>query len=323
MTIKYVIGKTMEMEMEDGKRGTILITNDDGIDAPGLRALVDSLVNTNLFNILVSAPDSEKSAVSHSITWLHPVAAKQVHIHGTLASFAVSGTPADCTSLGISKALFPTIPDLVVSGINKGSNCGYHMYVAPFSYLCTVAGAREAFFNDIPSISISYDWVEGKSNPHDFALAAGVCIPIISALLVEIKNQSYPGRCFLNIDVPNNVANHKGYKLTRQGKSIFKMGWREVTSETKGRLMSSDMTNTETDTPKNVGTSSASPEHLLFAREIRGSALDHDDTDHKSLKEGYITVTPLGGLSRADVDSQTYFEDWLQSVPKHLSSAAL
>ncbi|KAI5395000.1 hypothetical protein KIW84_061562 [Lathyrus oleraceus] len=148
----------------------------------------------------------EKSAVSHSITWLHPVAAKQVHIHGTLASFAVSGTPADCTSLVISKALFPIIPDLVVSGINKGSNCGYHIV-----YSGTVAGAREAFFNDIPSISISYDWVEGKSNPHDFALAAGVCIPIISALLVEIKNQSYPGRCFLNIDVPNNVANHKVY----------------------------------------------------------------------------------------------------------------
>ncbi|KAL5098605.1 hypothetical protein RYX36_002932 [Vicia faba] len=304
--------------MEDGKRGTILITNDDGIDAPGLRALVDSLVNTNLFNILVSAPDSEKSAVSHSITWLHPIAAKQVHIHGTLASFAVSGTPADCTSLGISKALFPIIPDLVLSGINKGSNCGYHIV-----YSGTVAGAREAFFNDIPSISISYEWVEGKSNPRDFALAAEVCIPIINVVLVDIKNRSYPGKCFLNIDVPNNVANHKGYKLTRQGKSFFKMGWREVTSETEGRIMSSDMSNTETDTPKTIGASSASPEHLLFAREIRGSVLDHDDTDHKSLKEGYITVTPLAGLSRADVDSQTYFEDWLQSVPKHLSTAAL
>jgi 5'-nucleotidase len=78
--------------MEEGKRGTILITNDDGIDAPGLRALVDSLVNTNLFNLFVCAPDSEKSAVSHSITWLHPIAAKQVHIHGTVASFAVSGS---------------------------------------------------------------------------------------------------------------------------------------------------------------------------------------------------------------------------------------
>jgi hypothetical protein len=60
----------------------------------------------------------------------------------------------------------------------------------------------------------------------------------------------------------------KGYKLTRQGKSIFKIGWRQVTSQTEGPIMSSDMTNTDTDTPKNYGTSSTSPEHLLFAREV-------------------------------------------------------
>jgi 5'-nucleotidase len=53
--------------------------------------------------------------------------------------------------------------------------------------------------------------VKGKSNPHDFALAAQACIPIISTILVDIKNQSYPGKCFLNIDVPNDVANHKVY----------------------------------------------------------------------------------------------------------------
>ncbi|KAK7308059.1 hypothetical protein VNO77_41650 [Canavalia gladiata] len=302
--------------MEGGERGTILITNDDGIDAPGLRALVQTLVNTNLFNLQVCAPDSEKSAVSHSITWLHPVAAKQVNIEGTTA-FAVSGTPADCTSLGISKALFPTVPDLVVSGINKGSNCGYHIV-----YSGTVAGAREAFFNDLPSISISYDWVKGKSNLHDFTLAAQACIPIISAVLVEIKNQSYPSGCFLNIDVPNNVANHKGYKLTKQGKSIVKMGWKQVTSET-GQKMSSDMTNTDTETSKNFDSSSVSPEHLLFVREVRGSILDHDDTDHRSLQEGYITVTPLAAISQAEVDCRTYFKNWLQSVPELPSSSAL
>ncbi|KAH1267801.1 5'-nucleotidase SurE [Glycine max] len=293
--------------MEGGKRGTILVTNDDGIDAPGLRALVHSLVNANLFNVLVCAPDSEKSAVSHSITWLHPVAVKQVQIEGTTA-FAVSGTPADCASLGISKALFPTVPDLVVSGINKGSNCGYHIV-----YSGTVAGAREAFFNDILSISISYDWVKGKSKLQDFTLAAQVCLPIISALLVETKNQSYPRKCFLNIDVPNNVPNHKGYKLTKQGKSIIKTGWRQVTSETEGPKMSSDMTNTDTETSKNFDSSSASPEHLLFAREVIGSVLDEDDTDYKCLREGYITVTPLAALTHVEVDCQAYFKNWLQN----------
>ncbi|RHN53306.1 putative survival protein SurE-like phosphatase/nucleotidase [Medicago truncatula] len=165
--------------------------------------------------------------------------------------------------------------------------------------------------------------VKGKSNPHDFALAAQACIPIISTVLVDIKNQSYPGKCFLNIDVPNDVANHKGYKLTRQGKSIFKIGWKQVTSQTEGPIMSSDMTNTDIHTPKNYGTSSASPEHLLFAREVKGSVLDHDDTNYTSLKAGYITVTPLAGLSRVDVDCQAYFEEWLQSVSKPLSLEAL
>ncbi|KAL5182170.1 5'-nucleotidase SurE [Glycine soja] len=326
--------------MEGGKRGTILVTNDDGIDAPGLRALVHSLVNANLFNVLVCAPDSEKSAVSHSITWLHPVAVKQVQIEGTTA-FAVSGTPADCASLGISKALFPTVPDLVVSGINKGSNCGYHICFSSYYFmkkllpiallsrsLCsvysgTVAGAREAFFNDILSISISYDWVKGKSKLQDFTLAAQVCLPIISALLVETKNQSYPRKCFLNIDVPNNVPNHKGYKLTKQGKSIIKTGWRQVTSETEGPKMSSDMTNTDTETSKNFDSSSASPEHLLFAREVIGSVLDEDDTDYKCLREGYITVTPLAALTHVEVDCQAYFKNWLQSVPELPSSSSL
>ncbi|OIW11166.1 hypothetical protein TanjilG_22973 [Lupinus angustifolius] len=93
----------------------------------------------------------------------------------------------------------------------------------------TVAGAREAFFNDIPSISISYDRPHsagGKSKLHDFILAAQVCVPIIRAVLVEIKNQSYPPRCFLNINVPNNVANHKGNTNAQcQRQSLIPLPW--------------------------------------------------------------------------------------------------
>ncbi|KAF7837288.1 survival protein SurE-like phosphatase/nucleotidase [Senna tora] len=305
--------------MEDGKRPTILITNDDGIDAAGLIALVQVLVSTNRFDIQVCAPDRERSAVSHSITWLHPLEAKPVNIPGASA-YAVSGTPADCASLGISKALFPTIADLVLSGINMGSNCGYHVV-----YSGTVAGAREAFFNDIPSISISYDWVRGKSNVHDFTLAAEACVPIISAVLVEIKNQRHPQRCFLNIDVPANVADHKGYKLTKQGKSMFKMGWRQVTTETHGQKMSSTMTmDIDTATPTETDTTFVSPEHLLFSREAKGAQLDDDDdTDHKFLKEGYITVTPLAALSPAEADCHAYLKDWLSSVSELPSSSAL
>ncbi|CAI9762155.1 unnamed protein product [Fraxinus pennsylvanica] len=190
-----------------GDRPTVMVTNDDGIDAPGLRALVRVLVSSNRFKVLVCAPDSEKSAVSHSVTWKNAVSATPVEISGATA-FAVSGTPADCTSLGISKALFPSVPDLVISGINMGSNCGYHVV-----YSGTVAGAREAFFNGLPSVSLSYDWAGGRSNADDFTLAAEACLPIIIAILSEIKRDTYPQNCFLNIDVPTDVRNHKVVQL--------------------------------------------------------------------------------------------------------------
>ncbi|XVF38215.1 hypothetical protein REPUB_Repub20aG0081400 [Reevesia pubescens] len=185
------------------EKPTVMVTNDDGIDAPGLGALVRVLVSSNRFRVLVCAPDSEKSAVSHSISWRHPVSVKQVHLDGATA-YAVSGTPADCTSLGISKALFPSVPDLVISGINMGSNCGYYVV-----YSGTVAGAREAFLNDIPAVSVSYDWLGGKSSVDDYALAAEACLPIFSAILAEIKKKSYPLSGFLNIDLPADIANHK------------------------------------------------------------------------------------------------------------------
>ncbi|XP_059289755.1 uncharacterized protein LOC132043264 isoform X3 [Lycium ferocissimum] len=306
--------------MEDNFRPTVMVTNDDGMDAPGLRALVTLLVSTNRFHILVCAPDSEKSAVSHSITWRHALSVKQVDISGATA-FAVSGTPADCTSLGISKVLFPSVPDLVISGVNMGDNCGYHIV-----YSGTVAGAREAFFNGIPAVSISYNWVRGKSNVNDFTLAAKACLPIISAILAEIKIKHYPQNCFLNIDVPTDVINHKGYRLTRQGKSLRKMGWRQVTSETGGEkilsTMTMEMTNSSESTDARVLKNSA-PDHLLFKRQVTGILVENGDTDYCSLQEGYITVTPLGGLSPAELDAFSFFQNWLPNVAGHYPSSAL
>ncbi|XVF28858.1 hypothetical protein REPUB_Repub15cG0068400 [Reevesia pubescens] len=300
------------------EKPTVLVTNDDGIDAPGLRALVHVLVSSNRLRVLVCAPDSEKSAVSHSITWRYPVSVKQLYIDGATA-YAVSGTPADCTSLGISEALFPSVPDLVISGINMGNNCGYHIV-----YSGTVAGAREAFFNDIPAVSVSYDWVGGKSSVNDYKLAAEACLPIFSAILAEIKNKTYPLRGFLNIDLPTDIANYKGYKLTRQGKSIFKMGWRQVTSERQGGKMLSTMV-MEIDSPARTETDTLTVAggHLLFKREVRGAQDDDDDTDKRSLQEGYITVTPLGALSQAETDYQSYFKEWLPSAVQRFSSSAI
>ncbi|GLT78502.1 hypothetical protein SLA2020_500340 [Shorea laevis] len=297
---------------------TILVTNDDGIDAPGLRYLVRVLVSTNRYRVFVCAPDSEKSAFSHSITWRHPVSVKQVDIDGTTA-YAVSGTPADCASLGISGSLFPSVPDLVVSGINMGSNSGYHIV-----YSGTVAGAREAFFNDIPAVSMSYDWVGGKSNYDDFTLGAEACLPIINGILSEIKNKTYPLSCFLNVDLPTDIINHKGYKLAKQGKTLFRMAWTPVTSEKQGGQMLSTMEMAANSTEKmEIDASNSSSGHLLFKRVVNWSQVDNDDTDKKFLEEGYIVVTPLGALSPADPDSVSYFKQLFPSVIGPSFSSAL
>lgn len=303
----------------DYNKPSVMVTNDDGIDAPGLRSLVSVLVSSNLFNVLVSAPDSEKSAVSHCVSWQRPISVKKVDISGATA-FAVSGTPADSTSIGLSKVLFPFVPDLVISGINMGSNCGYHIV-----YSGTVAGAREAFFNGVPSVSLSYEWVGGKSKVDDFVLAAEACMPIITAILTEIKNDTYPRNCFLNIDVPTDVANHKGYRLTKQGKTIFKLGWRQVVSEAQGGRMLSSM---EMDSSANQeacveeNTLSTQQEHTLFKREVRGALVDEGDNDYSFLRQGYITVTPLGALSPPPVDDVEFFKGWVPGVHERVSSSA-
>ncbi|KAB2065004.1 hypothetical protein ES319_A09G060300v1 [Gossypium barbadense] len=285
-----------------GEKGTILVTNDDGIQAPGLNALVSVLVSTHRFNVLVCAPQLEMSAVSHSITWRQPLRVEKVEMDGATAFKA-----SDCASLGVSSVLFPSVPDLVISGINQGSNCGYHTV-----YSGTTAGAREAFLNGVPAISISYDCYGGLSfeefekmlsliniivivpiNKNIDLAAAKACLPIISGIIAEIKNNTYPQGCFLNMDLPKDVANHKGYKVTKQGKSMMKIRWKQITSH---------------------GQPSEIEHHLLFRRQLSGCQVDIDDSDHKSLQEGYISITPLGVLTHPDKDCKAYFEDWLPNL---------
>ncbi|KAD2392992.1 hypothetical protein E3N88_39969 [Mikania micrantha] len=187
----------------------------------------------------------------------------------------------------------------------------------------TVAGAREAFFYDVPSVSMSYDydWVGGTSSVDDFTLAAEACLPLINAILVEIKNKTYPQKCFLNVELPTNILKHKGYKLTKQGNSISKMGWKQVLSDAQGGHMLSTMINDPNSAASNVDVKVASQDNLLFKREVKGGQVENGDTDYCFLKDGYITVSPLGALSHADIDCQTFFKEWLPEVAEHTSSA--
>ncbi|MSR57656.1 MAG: 5'/3'-nucleotidase SurE [Planctomycetaceae bacterium] len=149
----------------------ILLTNDDGIYAPGLEALAREL--TRLGTVDVVAPVVEQSGVSHSITYLEPLIVQDIYRNGRHFGRAVAGSPADCVKLAVLE-LCPTPPDLVVSGINAGANSGINVL-----YSGTVAGAIEGAFFGITSIAVSL----AESEEPDFTRAAAYAVDLIEQLL--------------------------------------------------------------------------------------------------------------------------------------------
>lgn len=134
----------------------ILLTNDDGIYAPGLAAMRTALAR--LGEVFVVAPATEQSGVGHSITFLTPLMASQVFDGDEARGWAVEGSPADCVKLALAKLCIdengePFRPDLVVSGMNYGLNAGINVL-----YSGTVAAATEAAINDLPAIAVSLEW---------------------------------------------------------------------------------------------------------------------------------------------------------------------
>lgn len=329
----------------------MLVTNDDGIEAPGLRALVKALVDCGRCNVYVCAPDSEKSGVGHSITLRGTLAVGSVNMEGATA-YEVSGTPADCVSLSLSGVLFPwKKPSLVLSGINKGSNCGYHIV-----YSGTVAGAREAFICGVPSFALSLNWKRGESNESDFTVAAAVCLPIILAALTDIERGVFLEGFFLNIDVPTNPAQHKGFRATRQGTSRSTAKWRIASSQRgvssavqckehaisaslaqlglaasavgAARRMNSPLKTTEIESvagPENGSQPSISQNKQYYRNEF--TETEAGDTtiefDFRALQEGYVTITPLGLLSHLEPESSRRTADWIASSVERTAPSAL
>jgi len=181
----------------------ILVTNDDGIHAAGLRALAEAL--RPLGRVTVIAPDREQSAASHALTLHRPLRIKKVE-EGILS---VDGTPTDCVLLGVHGFL-RRMPGLVVSGINHGPNMGNDT-----SYSGTVAAAIEGTFLGIPSVAISLaTWSEA-----DFAPAAAVAHELVKLLLAR---GIHTGMC-LNVNVPPIPrAEMKGVRVTRLGKRVYR-----------------------------------------------------------------------------------------------------
>jgi 5'-nucleotidase len=165
----------------------ILISNDDGIQSPGIHALIGAL--SGLGELWVVAPDREQSAVGHAITLSSPIRLFPWTVPGVEHAFAIDGTPADCVKLAFT-ALMPERPDLVVSGINRGENTGISVI-----YSGTVSAATEGTINGVPSIAVSLD----SFNATDFEFAASVA-RLISR---KVLDNGLPDGTLLNINVPN------------------------------------------------------------------------------------------------------------------------
>jgi len=166
-----------------------LLTNDDGIFAPGLAALERAM--RRLGDVSVVAPSTEQSGVGHAITFLTPLTAKEIFDGSRSRGWAVDGSPADAVKLGISE-FCPKRPDVVVSGINAGLNAGINVL-----YSGTVAAAIEGAFFGITSIAVSLEYDEHG----DFDRAAEIALDVIRELL----SRSPPAGSLYNINIPTRA----------------------------------------------------------------------------------------------------------------------
>jgi 5'-nucleotidase len=233
----------------------ILLTNDDGVYAPGLRALRKEL--QSIGQVTVVAPTSEQSAAGHSITLLVPLMVQEVRDEdGNAMGWAVEGKPADCVKLALQE-LLKEPPDLIVSGLNAGSNAGINVL-----YSGTVAAAVEGAFYRHTSIACSLEYT--KPAPLDFGRAALLARRVVEQILFHRPD---PGTLF-NVNIPSPERGAvKGVRVAPQN---FRP-WTEQfirRTDPRGRVYYWNSPGTPEMTPD-------------------------QDSDEFALAEGYITVTPL------------------------------
>ena len=231
----------------------ILLTNDDGIYAPGILALYKSL--KNIADVWIVAPEKEQSAVGHAITLSDPLRVKETEKDGEFLGYAVDGTPADCVKLGVGQ-IIPHKPDLVISGINMGLNTGDCVI-----YSGTVSAATEGTILGIPSIAVSID----SFIDTDFSSAAG----FTAHLAKNIYKRGLPKGILLNVNVPDvEHSKIEGVAITRQGRFTFRDGF-EKRQDPRGRT------------------------YYWLEYEELITMEENGDTDLAAVRQNKISITPL------------------------------
>jgi len=192
----------------------ILLTNDDGIFAPGLAAIYKELVEIG--NVTVIAPSDSQSGASHSVTFSEPLVCNKVDINGQFTGFSVGGSPADCVKLAVMQLHEGPI-DLLVAGINNGANAGINVY-----YSGTVAAAMEGAFLKIPAVAMSLS----REEHMDFEQAAGYCIEVLRKLMPVKKGN------VININIPElSKGRPKGVRVVPHSSKGFEEYYIRQTNE--------------------------------------------------------------------------------------------
>lgn len=231
----------------------ILITNDDGIHARGIQTLAKTLCVEH--EVIIVAPREQKSASSHSISIHEPIRVKEEKLEGlNIKAYSVVGTPADCTQIGVS--LLTKDIDLIVSGINRGINCGTDIL-----YSGTVSAAIEGAIYNIPSIAVSME-VDWHKEDENYEKAARWTQKIID----QGYHNEFRKNVVLNLNIPHVPEEQiKGLKVCRLGKSTYQTEY--VLLEEK--------------------------DDKIYTIKGTRNKIEEEDSDLYYMSKGYVTLTPL------------------------------
>ena len=200
LVVQFLNSLTLKKMLKMAKRPLILATNDDGINAPGLKYLVS--VVSQIGDVVIVAPDSAKSATSQAITINSPLYVSKSNYHlKSKFEYQLSGTPADCVKFGVNEILKKK-PDLCVSGINHGANSSINAL-----YSGTIGAAIEAAIQGVPAVGFSihdYSW-DAKFNHLE---------KFIKSIILNVLNMKLPTNVVLNVNFPRSKV--KGLKICRQ-----------------------------------------------------------------------------------------------------------
>lgn len=235
------------------KKLKILVCNDDGIDSPGIFALVNAI--KDIADVTVVAPDRQQSAVGHALTIMNPLRVVPFKRNGEFFGYSINGTPADCIKIALS-GLLEDKPDLVLSGINHGQNTAVNIL-----YSGTVSAASEAYLSGYNAIAFS---LASHDYDADFSTAQYFVKKIVSDLIENSTNSSY----LLNVNIPySSLREINGIKVVPHSDTIWKDKF-ERRHDPFNR------------------------EYYWFAGEYKVINHD-PNTDDKALQENYVTITPL------------------------------